>query len=86
MVGKTLKMLEENGLGYEEIVIGYPCITAIATYRIAHVLFSKGVPLIPRIMTEWAAQVDPARPLPVELVTWGQIKATYSGSEGVSSR
>jgi serine O-acetyltransferase len=39
---------------YEEIVIGYPCITAIATYRIAHELYLKDVPLIPRIMTEFA--------------------------------
>jgi len=39
---------------YEEIVISYPCITAIATYRIAHELYLKEVPLIPRIMTEYA--------------------------------
>jgi len=39
---------------YEEIVIGYPCIIAIATYRIAHELYLKQVPLIPRIMTECA--------------------------------
>jgi len=38
----------------EEIVISYPCITAIATYRIAHELYIKEVPLIPRIMTECA--------------------------------
>jgi len=39
---------------YEEIVISYPCIIAIATYRIAHKLYLKDVPLIPRIMTECA--------------------------------
>jgi len=39
---------------YEEIVISYPCIVAIATYRIAHELYVKDVPLIPRIMTECA--------------------------------
>lgn len=39
---------------YEEIVISYPCIIAIATYRIAHELYRKEVPLIPRIMTECA--------------------------------
>jgi serine O-acetyltransferase len=39
---------------YEEIVISYPCILAIATYRIAHELYVKQVPLIPRIMTECA--------------------------------
>jgi len=37
---------------YEEIVISYPCIIAIAFYRIAHELYAKEVPLIPRIMTE----------------------------------
>jgi len=39
---------------YEEIVISYPCITAIATYRLAHELYLKDVPLIPRIMSEFA--------------------------------
>lgn len=39
---------------YEEIVISYPCIIAIATYRIAHELYLKDVPLVPRIMTECA--------------------------------
>ncbi len=39
---------------YEEIVISYPCITAIATYRIAHELYLRELPLIPRIMTECA--------------------------------
>ncbi len=39
---------------YEEIVISYPCFIAIATYRIAHELYLKQVPLIPRIMTECA--------------------------------
>jgi serine O-acetyltransferase len=39
---------------YEEIVISYPGIVAIATYRIAHELFVEQVPLIPRIMTECA--------------------------------
>lgn len=39
---------------YEEIVISYPCVMAIATYRIAHELFLKDVPLIPRIMSECA--------------------------------
>lgn len=39
---------------HEEIVISYPCITAIATYRIAHELYLKEVPLIPRIMSECA--------------------------------
>jgi serine O-acetyltransferase len=39
---------------YEEVIISYPGIIAIATYRIAHELYVKEVPLIPRIMTECA--------------------------------
>src|SRR5438105_6680781 len=38
---------------YEEIILAYPSLEAIAIYRMAHVLYNK-VPLIPRIMTEWA--------------------------------
>lgn len=37
-----------------EIIISYPCIEAIATYRIAHMLYELDVPMIPRIMTEHA--------------------------------
>ncbi|HNS19415.1 MAG TPA: serine O-acetyltransferase [Sedimentisphaerales bacterium] len=39
---------------YEEIVMSYPCIIAIATYRVAHELYVRQVPLIPRIMSECA--------------------------------
>ncbi len=39
---------------YEEIVISYPGLLTIATYRIAHELYLKDVPLIPRIMSECA--------------------------------
>ena len=37
-----------------EIVLSYPCIEAIATYRLAHLLYNLEVPIIPRIMTERA--------------------------------
>lgn len=39
---------------YEEIVISYPCIIAIGVHRIAHELYVRDVPLIPRIMSECA--------------------------------
>ena len=39
---------------FQEIVISYPYITAIATHRIAHELYLQNVPLIPRIMSESA--------------------------------
>ena len=38
----------------EEIVLSYPCLYAIATYRIAHELYARDVPIIPRIMSEHA--------------------------------
>ncbi|TRO53653.1 serine acetyltransferase [Candidatus Bathyarchaeota archaeon] len=36
----------------EEVILSYPCVLAIATYRIAHELYLRGIPLIPRIMSE----------------------------------
>ncbi|MGH7990407.1 MAG: serine O-acetyltransferase EpsC [Limisphaerales bacterium] len=38
----------------EEVLVSYPFIEAIAVQRLAHELYLKNVPLIPRIMTEWA--------------------------------
>jgi len=38
----------------EEVVFSYPAIEAITVYRIAHVLYVEGVPMIPRIMSEYA--------------------------------
>lgn len=40
----------------EEILLSYPSIDAISIYRIAHVLYEYKVPVIPRIMTEYAHQ------------------------------
>jgi len=40
--------------GYDEIVLAYPAIRALAVHRIAHELYSYGVPLLPRIMSEHA--------------------------------
>ncbi|MCF7954590.1 MAG: serine O-acetyltransferase [Phycisphaerae bacterium] len=39
---------------FEEVVISYPYIHAITIHRIAHELYLKKVPLIPRIMSESA--------------------------------
>jgi len=39
---------------HEEIVVAYPAIRALAIHRIAHELCAYGVPLIPRIMSEYA--------------------------------
>lgn len=39
---------------YHEIIFCYPGLEAITIYRIAHEVLLRGVPLIPRIMTEFA--------------------------------
>ena len=38
----------------DEIIFCYPGVSAITVYRIAHELYRLGVPLIPRMMTEYA--------------------------------
>jgi serine O-acetyltransferase len=43
---------------YDEIIFSYPGIFAITVYRVAHKLFEYGVPLLPRIMTEYAHSVS----------------------------
>ncbi len=37
-----------------EIIVSYPGLLAIFVYRIAHILYQKDVPMVPRIMTEYA--------------------------------
>ncbi len=38
----------------DEVILAYPGLLAITVYRVAHELHGLGVPLMPRIMTEWA--------------------------------
>jgi len=42
---------------HEEIIFSYPGVFAITVYRVAHKLFELGVPLLPRIMAEYAHSV-----------------------------
>ncbi|MCS6856738.1 MAG: serine acetyltransferase [Sandaracinaceae bacterium] len=49
----------------DEVILAYPGYRAVVVYRIAHEIFSLGVPLMPRIMSEWAhtetgADIHPA--------------------------
>ncbi len=37
----------------EEIILAYPCVLAISVQRFAHVLHQLGVPLVPRMLTEY---------------------------------
>lgn len=39
---------------YDEIIFSYPGVFAVTVYRVAHQLYEQGVPLMPRIMTEYA--------------------------------
>jgi serine O-acetyltransferase len=41
-------------MSFEEIILAYPGLEAIAVQRIAHLLYGQEVPLLPRMMTEWA--------------------------------
>ncbi|MEW6356808.1 MAG: serine O-acetyltransferase EpsC [Planctomycetota bacterium] len=43
--------------GYDEVIFSYPGLFAVTTYRIAHEIHLLGVPLIPRMMTEYAHSV-----------------------------
>jgi serine O-acetyltransferase len=38
----------------DEIILAYPGLLAVSVYRIAHALHELGVPMMARIMTEWA--------------------------------
>jgi serine O-acetyltransferase len=38
----------------EEVIVAYPFIEAISVHRLAHELFQRNVPLLPRIMAEWS--------------------------------
>jgi len=39
---------------FEEVIFSYPAIEAITAYRVAHVLYDARVPMIPRIISEYA--------------------------------
>jgi serine O-acetyltransferase len=39
---------------FDEVIFSYPCLRAIMVHRIAHELYRQGVPLLPRIMSEYA--------------------------------
>lgn len=41
----------------DEVILTYPAFKAIAIYRVAHRLYEMKIPLIPRIMTEYAHRI-----------------------------
>lgn len=57
MLSKDVRAAYEGdpaSMHFDEIIFCYPGLFAITVYRVAHWLFHQGVPLIPRIMTEYA--------------------------------
>jgi serine O-acetyltransferase len=46
--------LDPAARSVEEVVFSYPTLEAITAHRVAHILVNVGVPLIPRIISEYA--------------------------------
>lgn len=38
----------------DEVILAYPGVLAVSVHRVAHKLHALGVPLLPRVMAEWA--------------------------------
>ena len=51
---QAIAAFDPAAVGEEEVIAVYPGFYAIAVYRIAHVLTNLAVPLLPRMMTEYA--------------------------------
>lgn len=45
---------DPSASSYDEIIFSFPGIQAITIYRIAHILYKLGVPILPRTMSEYA--------------------------------
>ena len=45
---------DPSATSFEEVILAYPSLEAIAIQRLAHILYHQKLPLIPRMMTEWA--------------------------------
>jgi len=41
----------------DEVILAYPGFFAIAIYRFAHELYSLGIPILPRVLSEYAHQI-----------------------------
>lgn len=50
----TAYELDPAARSVEEVVFSYPTLEAITAHRVAHVLHGAGVPMIPRIISEYA--------------------------------
>jgi serine O-acetyltransferase len=45
---------DPSATSFEEVILAFPTLEAIAIQRLAHILYHDNLPLIPRMMTEWA--------------------------------
>ncbi len=54
MDAEAIANCDPASLSIEEVYMAYPGFYAIAIYRLAHELYEKGFPLVPRLMTEYA--------------------------------
>lgn len=57
MLGEDIQFAYEGdpaAMSTMEVVMSYPGLIAITVHRIAHALYRQGVPLIPRVMSEYA--------------------------------
>ena len=57
MLAKDVRAAHEGdpaAKSYDEIIFSYPGLFAVTVYRLAHQLLKQEVPLLPRIMTEYA--------------------------------
>ena len=57
LLGKDIRAAYEGdpaARGFDDIIFSYPGLFAVTTYRIAHELHRLEIPLIPRIMSEYA--------------------------------
>ncbi len=51
---EAIASCDPASLSIEEVYMAYPGFYAIAIYRLAHELYNKGFPMVPRLMTEYA--------------------------------
>lgn len=51
---KSIYNNDPAAIGIEEVIALYPGFMAIATYRVAHIFALCGIPLLPRMFTEYA--------------------------------
>src|SRR5690606_15379486 len=61
----------------DEVILAYPGFLAIAIYRIAHVLYRAEVPLLPRLLTEYAH-----RETGIDIHAGARIGASFSIDHG----